>query len=549
MGKSFRFSSSIFISVAACLILVSSVFYFRGARDMIGKSFHGYLKFENGMVGAFGWFDWPGYEAGFRYHDVVPQVADSVEPSIFSIRDFFVAFFPPYASGVIYVVLAIIIFAVGRHMRGILPFVMFNLGIAYYLIASFDFHSAHHASWLFLLNFAVFPAFMSHFALIFPEKTNAVRQHPRLVLIPYLISAFIYLPYVYFFYKAPRNWALWEGVVVAYAAVSYMFWLVMLLRSSKKMPRETDRIAATYLLFGQLLAFIIPLTAAVAIFLFRKNIPLNLVSPVTVALPVAFLFGIVLGNLRSTQVKLVQSEKMASLGALIAGVAHEINNPTTFIYSNLPALKEYIGYLGNEMRADAAPFKGQMPPAEVVNDLKNLVGTISEGAERIKTIVTDLRRFGHSQDDVVSRVDILAGIRGTLNLLRHDLAEGIAVHVNASGPVEIVANPGQINQVWMNIISNAVHATGGSGNIWIDSHIEDGKVNVKIRDDGKGIPKEILSRIFDPFFTTKPEGEGTGLGLAISQQIIHRWKGEITVQSEVGYGTTIRVTFPAKKDT
>lgn len=534
------------VAVVVVLIMVSSIFFFRGAHDMIGRPFPGYLTFENGMVGAFAWFDWPGYEAGLRYHDVVLKGAANIPAAIFSIRDFFVTFFLPYSCGMVYLVFAIIIFIVRRHMRGVMPFVLFNLGISYYLIGLFDFHSAHHASWFFLLNITLFPSFMSHFALIFPEKTEAIRLRPWLLAIPYLISATIYVPYVYFFYKSSPEWTLWEGIVVAYAMASYIFWLAMLVISSKKMSKETDRIAAAYLLFGQFIAFIIPLTAAVAVFVFKKNIPLNVVSPVTIALPVAFLFGIVLGNLRNTQVKLVQSEKMASLGALVAGVAHEINNPTTFIYSNIPALKEYIAYLKGQTREDAPPFKGEMPPAEVAKDLDELIGTISEGALRIREIVSDLRRFGHSQDDVVSNVDVKSGIQSTLNLLKHDLSQGVNVHLNIRGPVQIFANPGQINQVWMNLISNAVHATGGSGNIWINAYIEDGRAVVQIRDDGKGIPREILDRIFDPFFTTKPEGQGTGLGLAICQQIVHRWHGEIAVQSEIGRGTTIRVTFPSE---
>ena len=115
--------------------------------------------------------------------------------------------------------------------------------------------------------------------------------------------------------------------------------------------------------------------------------------------------------------------------------------------------------------------------------------------------------------------------------------------MNIPEGLTLTANSGQINQVWMNLLSNAVHACEGRGNIWIDAHTVDGYLIVTVRDDGKGIPRDLVGRVFDPFFTTKPEGKGTGLGLAICQQIVHRWSGEITVTSETGKGTEVRVKF------
>lgn len=552
--------------VLIALVTLASVFFFREAKDVIGKPFSGFLTFENRMVGAFSGFDWPGYEAGLRYHDIVlstqvsgtsrryeiqrnsEATAVEVAGGTFELKDFLVAFFAPYASGMAYVLLSIVLLVVGRRMRGIVPFVCFNLGIAYYLLASFDFHFSHHASWLFLLIFAALPAFMSHFALVFPEEPAAVRRRPWIVLVPYLFSAALYFPYVTSFYRDPASWILWERVVVAYVILSYLFWIAMLAFGARRAVHETGRIAATYLLFGQLIAFLIPLTASVAIFLFGRNVPLNLIAPVTVVLPIASLFGIVLGNLRAAQLTLVQSEKMASLGNLVAGVAHEINNPTTFIYSNLPMLREYVGYLKGAIRADAVPYRGEMKAPEVAEDLGRMVETIADGAGRIKAIVGDLRRFGHSQDDVAGRIEIRPGIESTANLLAHDLKERITLHLDVPKDLAITANGGQMGQVWMNLLSNALDAIEGEGNVWVHGTVDRGCVRVSVRDDGRGIPAKMLSRIFDPFFTTKPEGKGTGLGLAICQQIVHRWGGEITVHSEKGHGTAIEVSFPQQME-
>jgi signal transduction histidine kinase len=547
------------VAVLTALVVLASVFFFRDARTAIDRQFPGFLTFKNNMVGAYSGFDWPGYKKGLRYHDLIFSELDEnryvvqrgddyrevkVLPASFSLKDFLLVFFAPFASGIFYILCAIIIFAVARNVRGIVPFVLFNLGIAYYLIASFDFHYGHHLPWLFMLNFVLIPAYMSHFAMVFPHEASWVRGRNWCKVVPYLFSILIYAPYVYSFYRAPAWWTGWELAVVGYAVLSYVFWIGMLVRSSKYAARQTDRTAASYLLLGQLLAFVIPLTAAVAVFVFNRNIPLNVIAPVIIALPVASLFGIVLGNLRNAQLKLVQAEKMASLGNLVAGVAHEINNPTTFIYSNIAALREYVTYIREAVNQDAGKFKGELTAQEVIDDLDSLVGTVAEGADRIKSIVADLRRFGHSQDDIVIPVNVGEGIQGTLNLLHHEIADRVKVQLDVPEGLFLEANPGQINQLWMNILANAAYAIKGEGRIWISGSKDANGINIQIRDDGKGMSKEVLNQAFDPFFTTKPEGQGTGMGLAICQQIVHRWGGQIEVHSEKGKGTTVRVSFP-----
>ena len=558
-------SSTLLVILCSVFLLAASIYFFRTARTWIDRPFPGYLTFENGLVGGFNQFDWTGYKAGLKYHDAVgmeqgspPDNARdrdykvqrgkesfhaSISPMTFTLFDFLRVFFAPFATGIVYVILAVIIYIVARGAPGIVPFTLFHLGVGYYMLAVFDMQTTYTASPLFFAVFAVLPALMNHFALVYPMMPRSIEKRRWILAVPYIISLLLFIPYCLVFYQRPLEWELWETVVIGYTIVSYLSWIVLLAFRTTQTFEPFAKITAKYLLIGQILAFIIPLTAIVAVFVFQSNLPLNLVAPVTVALPIASLFGLILGNLKKTQLQLVQSEKMASLGQLVAGVAHEINNPTTFIYSNIEPLKQYAAYLSSAVQSDAPPYRGEMQAGDVISDLKSMILNIEEGARRTKEIVADLRMFAHSTDDTTAPVDINAGIEGTLHLLKHEIGDKISVHKAFGNIPKVMANTGQMNQVWMNSLKNAIDAIKDSGEIWIVTKMEDDKVLVEIRDNGCGIPPHILSKIFDPFFTTKPEGMGTGLGLSICQQIVHRWGGKIEISSEKGNGTKVTVTL------
>lgn len=242
-------------------------------------------------------------------------------------------------------------------------------------------------------------------------------------------------------------------------------------------------------------------------------------------------------ELGEAQAQLVQSEKMASLGQLVAGVAHELNNPIGFVHANLQLLDEQV-------RKVTTADPGS-PEAQRARDaMTKLLARSREGTGRVKKIVEDLRTFSRVDHAELQEVDLHEGIERTLSLIEPRLKEGITVerHYGDLPPVRCYA--GQLNQVFMNLLMNAADAMPGGGTIGIRTVRSDRGVRLEFSDTGPGIPPEIRSRVFDPFFTTKPVGKGTGLGLSISHGIVERHGGRISVESAVGHGTTFTIDLP-----
>ncbi|MEJ2050914.1 MAG: ATP-binding protein, partial [Calditrichota bacterium] len=268
-------------------------------------------------------------------------------------------------------------------------------------------------------------------------------------------------------------------------------------------------------------------------------------------------------DLKDTQTQLVQSEKMAGLGQLVAGVAHELNNPISYIYANMRELENYnqgVQHLLNVLRENLQSGTLQENVAEVVRNLKknydldfimkdidSLITESIEGSQRVKKVVQNLRNFSRLDEAEFKEVDIHEGIESTLLLLNNELKNRVEIHRNYGELTPIYCNPGNLNQVFMNLLLNASQAIENRGNIWITTEQQNNKIKIKIKDDGRGIPEKVLNKIFDPFFTTKPVGKGTGLGLSISYKIIENHGGQISVKSEEGKGTTFTIVLPVHK--
>lgn len=262
-------------------------------------------------------------------------------------------------------------------------------------------------------------------------------------------------------------------------------------------------------------------------------------------------------ELESLQSQIVQSEKMASIGQLAAGVAHELNNPAGFLYGNMELLGECVRGLerlllfyetvplAGEDAARARAIKDEIDYERTLEDLRSIVADCRDGAERIRDVVQNLRTFSRLDEAEFKKVDIHEGLDSTIRLLSRYYAPGhikLARDYGELPPVDCYA--GQLNQVWLNLLVNAAHATREGGEVLIITRGEGERVVVTVSDTGCGIAPEHLTRIFDPFFTTKPVGEGTGLGLSVTYSIVERHSGEITIESELGKGTTFTVTLP-----
>lgn len=258
-------------------------------------------------------------------------------------------------------------------------------------------------------------------------------------------------------------------------------------------------------------------------------------------------------ELKETQKKLVHSAKMISLGELVAGVAHELNNPISFIYSNMSYLRDYSSKLIDLVRTasqepgDLEKKKTDVEFEYIVTDLPKLISSCEEGARRTRDIVLGLRNFSRIDESQIKEVDIRESIDTTLNLLQGEIKNRIEIKKDYEPIPLIKCFASQLSQVFVNLLSNAVQAIHGNGTIWIHVNLIKGKENwiqISIQDSGSGISSDNLDKIFDPFFTTKGVGQGTGLGLSITYGIIQKHGGDIQVKSQLNVGTEFIIQLP-----
>ncbi|TXT40542.1 MAG: signal transduction histidine kinase [Comamonadaceae bacterium] len=268
--------------------------------------------------------------------------------------------------------------------------------------------------------------------------------------------------------------------------------------------------------------------------------------------------AVLIKELEATQAQLMQSERMASIGQLAAGVAHEINNPVGYVNSNLGSLQRYVAdllrllsayqnietELPEVARDQVIALKKEIDYEFMQNDITELMNETLDGLKRVTRIVQDLKNFSHVGESENQWANLEDGLDSTLRVVWNELKYKAEVVKEYAGLPQIRCYPFQLNQVFMNLLVNASHAIQEKGKITVRTGFDEGQVWIQVQDNGRGIPAENLQRIFDPFFTTKPVGKGTGLGLSLSYDIVKKHGGHIDVSSEPGQGSTFTVFLP-----
>ncbi len=269
-----------------------------------------------------------------------------------------------------------------------------------------------------------------------------------------------------------------------------------------------------------------------------------------------------LSDVKEKQHQLLQSEKMASLGVMSAGVAHEINNPISFVVSNIASLayaveqfhehyKFVSSYLSSKSAEDQKALQEFSKKADLeylFEDCSGLIDETSDGLKRVKSIVAGLQDFARADTGVMETVDVNQCLLSTLKLAQNQISPNCTVVQELAELPEIKGYPGKLSQVFLNLIVNANHAVQDNATITLSTVIDGPVILVSVTDTGCGIPAEKIDDIFTPFFTTKPVGQGTGLGLSISHGIVEEHGGKISVSSVVGEGTCFTITLPVQQD-
>jgi signal transduction histidine kinase len=459
----------------------------------------------------------------------------------FTEHDFFwIALFPALI-GLLFIFLGVGFFLYLFPRPGLVPLFLFHFFVGNFLILFSKNYLPFYFTYLSFFCLAFIPPTLIHFTFLISEMFVSVKKRNALFFVTYCVGVLIAVLYLYFLIKDPtlRTYRTFlNNALLTYLVLAYFFWISRLIWIYKKPYLEFDRIFARYLLIGQLVGFILPL-GLVGLLVFEGiSLPLNLASPLILLFPISLWIGIVPGERQRSQTYLIQSEKRVALGDLLAGLAHELNNPLTFVYSSIEPLSESLEYLKSVIQEPTEKT------AKVFKHLDKMVANMRDGMTRAENLIKKFRDLPSKKRAEKEEIDLNLLIDKTIELLEPKWKDRIQIEKSFEELPKILGLTGELEQAFTNLLANSMEATPDGGVVQVSTHEAANGVKIMIRDTGKGIPKEVIGRIFDPFFTTKEQGEGMGLGLAITLQIIKNHRGSIEVKSEEGKGTKFVVFLP-----
>lgn len=530
-----------------------------------GRTFPSYLEIPNGEVGAIFHPSWVETQ-GLRYHDRVRNRVDGPSSSTFWVdhegqelkisaplrrmegRVFGSLALFPLACALIYLVLGWLLYRnhAGLPSRKLL--LAFNLGIAVYLGLVFDFHTTHFFDGLFLFTFATLGILIYQLAYLFPTTIEGPVPNRRWRIFWLALGLGLALPYCYLYFTGHPSWARWETIYIGYTSLGYLIWLVRLFLLSRQPLSPFVQGFARYLFWGNFTAFFIPLLAGIALVLAEGGMPLNYAIPFTLLFPASMVMATLFARLSESRSRLIQSEKMAAIGSLLGGMAHELNNPLNLISANLDLLRDYVAYLGKLDRLEGPPYRGQLSPREVLAELGTIGEEMALGTTRASEMMQLLKKMGRAEESPKERFLVRPLVEEACKFLtprfpnlesqyRNSVPKEAWLHLPRTLFLELV----------LNLLANSAAALApeaGPDSIEVRFREEGNWSYLGILDRGGGIPPELLARVRDPFFTTRPPGEGSGLGLSMAERWVRTWGASLEIESELGEGTRVWVKIP-----
>ena len=551
------------MALMALLVIVAGSW---SAFHAYGKLFPSFLSMANGEVGALHPPRWTDGKA-LAYHDLVLSLDSdgekargvflhqgqtlSLDLSLKPLQgtEFFIVAVLPILCALFYWISGLFIYRYQKNLAHRHSLLAFHLCLSIYFASLFDFHSSHLLSLVFLLSFVAISILLYQLALSFPLALEPEKRYKKLKVGLSVLGCLLALPYLFLFFQKNPTWLVSEKALLIYAAGAYILWLLRIFLLSRKPLAPFLRSFSRYLFWGNLSAFLVPFAVGMTFFIVKRALPFQYVVPLTLLFPAFILLATLLALFKDSQMRLVQAEKMASLGNLMSGIAHEINNPLNFLSANLDTLKSYLHFLKSNLGHPEARYRDRMNAHEILEESEVMASEMENGLNRIEDIIRLLKKMIRGEEMPTETFLVQEAVDeaiGFLALSHPNLKNWVYCEISQGATLRL---PRTIFlEVLLNLLSNALYALKDLPQkpqaISIYFYHEATHAVLAVIDQGCGISSQDLPRVKDAFFTTKPVQQGMGMGLALVERWVQAWRGTLEIKSELGKGTEVWIKIP-----